>query len=125
MANKMMITGKVVKKPEHIELGKYNITVQTAGGREITVMVDSEGINERIEVGMLVSFLAVKDGDVVAADSVSYKKQYSYLEVTAVDNTVVSYYELEIIKKSYIIVIWIKVVENKAILELSRNNLRA
>jgi len=74
MANKMMITGKVVKKPEHIELGKYNITVQTAGGREITVMVDSEGINERIEVGMLVSFLAVKDGDVVAADSVSYKK---------------------------------------------------
>jgi len=47
------------------------------------------------------------------------------LEVTAVDNTVVSYYELEIIKKSYIIVIWIKVVENKAILELSRNNLRA
>ena len=25
MANKMMITGKVVKKPEHIELGKYNI----------------------------------------------------------------------------------------------------
>ena len=45
MANKMMITGKVVKKPEHIELGKYNITVQTSGGREITVMVDSEGIN--------------------------------------------------------------------------------
>ncbi len=37
-------------------------------------MVDSEGINERIEVGMLVSFLAVKDGDVVAADSVSYKR---------------------------------------------------
>ena len=48
MANKMMITGKVVKKPEHIELGKYNITVQTSGGREITVMVDSEGIDERI-----------------------------------------------------------------------------
>lgn len=71
MANKMMITGKVVKKPEHIELGKYNITVQTAGGREITIMVDREGINERIEVGMLVSF---KDGDVVAADSVSYKR---------------------------------------------------
>ena len=74
MANKMMITGKVVKKPEHIELGKYNITVQTSGGREITVMVDSEGIDERIEVGMLGSFLAVKDGDVVAADSVSYKR---------------------------------------------------
>lgn len=43
MNNKMMITGEVIKKPEHIELGKYNVTVRTKGGKELTVMIDSEG----------------------------------------------------------------------------------
>ena len=33
----MMITGEVIKKPEHIELGKYNVTVRTKGGKELTV----------------------------------------------------------------------------------------
>ena len=33
MEKKMMITGEVVKKPEHIELGKYNVTVRTKGGK--------------------------------------------------------------------------------------------
>ena len=37
MEKKMMITGEVIKKPEHIELGKYNVTVRTKGGKELTV----------------------------------------------------------------------------------------
>jgi hypothetical protein len=31
MGKKMMITGEVIKKPEHIELGKYDIAVRTKG----------------------------------------------------------------------------------------------
>ena len=50
MEKKMMITGEIVKKPEHIELGKYNVTVRTKGGKELTVQIDSEGIDERLEV---------------------------------------------------------------------------
>ena len=34
MNGKMMITGEVIKKPEHIELGKYNVTVRTKGRQE-------------------------------------------------------------------------------------------
>lgn len=39
MEKKMMITGEVIKKPEHIELGKYNVTVRTKGGKELTVII--------------------------------------------------------------------------------------
>lgn len=67
----MMITGEVIKKPEHIELGKYNVTVMTKGGKELTVMIDSEGIDERLEIGMTVAFTAVMVDDVIAADKVS------------------------------------------------------
>ena len=31
----MMITGEVIKKPEHIELGKYNVTVRTKAARSL------------------------------------------------------------------------------------------
>ena len=69
----MMITGEVIKKPEHIELGKYNVTVRTKGGKELTVMIDSEGIDERLEVGMTVAFSAVMVDDVIVATNVTYR----------------------------------------------------
>ena len=72
MNRKMMITGEVIKKPEHIELGKYNVTVRTKGGKELTVMIDSEGIDERLEVGMTVAFIASMIDDVIVAVKVSY-----------------------------------------------------
>ena len=73
MNRKMMITGEVIKKPEHIELGKYNVTVRTKGGKELTVMIDSEGIDERLEVGMTVAFSAVMIDDVIVATNVTYR----------------------------------------------------
>ena len=73
MDKKMMITGKVIKKPEHIELGKYNVTVRTKGGKELTVMIDSDGIDERLEVGMTVAFSAVMIDDVIVATNVTYR----------------------------------------------------
>lgn len=73
MNNKMMITGEVIKKPEHIELGKYNVTVRTKGGKELTVMIDSEGIDERLEIGMTVAFSAVMVDDVIVATNVTYR----------------------------------------------------
>lgn len=72
MEKKMMITGEVIKKPEHIELGKYNVTVRTKGGKELVVMIDSEGIDERLEIGMTVVFSAVMVDEVIVADKVSY-----------------------------------------------------
>ena len=72
MEKKMMITGEVIKKPEHIELGKYNVTVRTKGGKELVVMIDSEGIDERLEIGMTVAFSAVMIDDVIVAVKVSY-----------------------------------------------------
>jgi len=72
---KMMITGEVIKKPEHIELGKYNVTVRTKGGKELTVMIDSEGIDERLEIGMTAAFSAVMVDDAVVADKVSYSRK--------------------------------------------------
>ena len=75
MEKKMMITGKVIKKPEHIELGKYNVTVRTKGGKELVVMIDSEGIDERLEIGMTVAFTAVMVDDVIVADNVSYSSK--------------------------------------------------
>lgn len=74
MNRKMMITGEVIKKPEHIELGKYNVTVRTKGGKELTVMIDSEGIDERLEIGMAVAFSAVMVDDVIVATNLTYKK---------------------------------------------------
>lgn len=73
MEKKMMITGEVIKKPEHIELGKYNVTVRTKGGKELTVMIDSEGIDERLEIGMTVAFSAVMIDDVIVATNVTYR----------------------------------------------------
>lgn len=73
MNRKMMITGEVIKKPEHIELGKYNVTVRTKGGKELTVMIDSEGIDERLEVGMTVAFSAVMVDNVIVATNVTYR----------------------------------------------------
>lgn len=73
MNNKMMITGEVIKKPEHIELGKYNVTVRTKGGKELTVMIDSEGIDERLEVGMTVAFSTVMVDDYIIAINVTYE----------------------------------------------------
>ena len=75
MEKKMMITGEVIKKPEHIELGKYNVTVMTKGGKELVVMIDSEGIDERLEVGMTVAFSAVMVDEVILADRVSYSSR--------------------------------------------------
>lgn len=75
MEKKMMITGEVIKKPEHIELGKYNVTVRTPGGKELTVQIDSDGIDERLEVGMTVAFTAVMVDDVIMADRVSYSSK--------------------------------------------------
>lgn len=72
MNRKMMITGEVIKKPEHIELGKYNVTVRTNGGKELVVQIDSEGIDERLEVGMTAAFSAVMVDDIILADRVSY-----------------------------------------------------
>ena len=72
MEKKMMITGEVIKKPEHIKLGKYNVTVRTKGGKELTVMIDSEGIDERLEIGITVAFSAVMVEGVILADRVSY-----------------------------------------------------
>lgn len=74
MDKKMMITGEVIKNPEHIELGKYNVTVRTKGGKELTVMIDSDGIDERLEVGMTVAFSAVMIDDVIVATNLTYKK---------------------------------------------------
>lgn len=75
MEKKMMITGEVIKKPEHIEVGKYNVTVRTKGGKEITVQIDSEGIEERLEIGMTVAFSAVIVDKVILADRVSYSSR--------------------------------------------------
>lgn len=75
MNGKMMITGEVIKKPEHIELGKYNVTVRTRGGKELTVQIDSEGIDERLEVGMTAAFTATMVDDVIVADRVSYSRK--------------------------------------------------
>ena len=75
MNRKMMITGEVIKKPEHIELGKYNVTVRTKGGKELVVQIDSEGIDERLEVGMTAAFSAVMVDDAVVADKVSYSRK--------------------------------------------------
>lgn len=74
MANKMMITGKVTKTPEHIELNRFWVTVETAGGKEIVVIVDGAGLDGRLSVGTVVSFLAVMDGEDIVAESVSYKR---------------------------------------------------
>lgn len=75
MNGKMMITGEVIKKPEHIELGKYNVTVRTRGGKELVVQIDSEGIDERLEVGMTAAFSAVMVDEVILADKVSYSRK--------------------------------------------------
>ncbi len=75
MDKKMMITGEVIKKPEHIELGKYNVTVRTKGVKELTVMIDSDGIDERLEIGMTVAFSAVMVDKVILADRVSYSSR--------------------------------------------------
>ena len=75
MNNKMMITGEVIKKPEHIELGKYNVTVRTKGGKELVIQIDSEGIDERLEIGMTVAFSAVMVDEVIVADKVSYSRK--------------------------------------------------
>ena len=73
MEKKMMITGEVIKKPEHIDLGKYNVTVRTKGGKELVVMIDSEGIDERLEIGMTVAFSAVMIDDVIVVTNVTYR----------------------------------------------------
>ena len=75
MEKKMMITGEVIKKPEHIELGKYNVTVRTKGGKELTVQIDSEGIDERLEVGITAAFTAIMVDAIIVADRVSYSKK--------------------------------------------------
>ena len=75
MNRKMMITGEVIKKPEHIELGKYNVTVRTKDGKELVVQIDSEGIDERLEVGMTAAFSAVMVDEVIVADKVSYSRK--------------------------------------------------
>lgn len=75
MDKKMMITGEVIKKPEHIELGKYNVTVRTKDGKELVVMIDSEGIDERLEIGMTVAFSAVMVDEVILADKGSYSSK--------------------------------------------------
>lgn len=75
MNRKMMITGEVIKKPEHIELGKYNVTVRTKDGKELVVQIDSEGIDERLEIGMTAAFSAVMVDDAVVADKVSYSRK--------------------------------------------------
>ena len=72
MNRKMMITGEVIKKPEHIELGKYNVTVRTKDGKELVVQIDSEEIDERLEIGMTAAFSAVMVDEVIVADKVSY-----------------------------------------------------
>lgn len=75
MNRKMMITGEVIKKPEHIELGKYNVTVRTKDGKELVVQIDSEGIDERLEIGMTAAFSAVMVDEVILADRVSYSSR--------------------------------------------------
>lgn len=75
MNRKMMITGEVIKKPEHIELGKYNVTVRTNGGKELVVQIDSDGIDERLEIGMTAAFSAVMVDEVILADKVSYSRK--------------------------------------------------
>ena len=75
MNGKMMITGEVIKKPEHIELGKYNVTVRTKGGKEFVVQIDSEGIDERLVVGMTAAFTAIMVDDIILADRVSYSSR--------------------------------------------------
>ena len=71
----MMITGEVIKKPEHIELGKYNVTVRTNGGKELVVQIDSDGIDERLEIGMTAAFSAVMVDEVILVDKVSYSRK--------------------------------------------------
>ena len=75
MEKKMMITGEVIKKPEHIELGKYNVTVRTKGGKELTVQIDSEGIDERLEAAMTAAFTATMVYEVIVADEVTYSRR--------------------------------------------------
>ena len=64
MEKKMMITGEVIKKHEHIELGKYNVTVRTKDGKELVVQIDSDGIDERLKIGMTAAFSAVMVDDI-------------------------------------------------------------
>ena len=73
MNRKMMITGEVIKKPEHIELGKHNVTVRTKSGKELVVQIDSEGIDERLEIGMTAAFSAVMVDDYIIAINVTYE----------------------------------------------------
>lgn len=75
MNRKMMITGEVIKKPEHIELGKYNVTVRTKDGKELVVQIDSDGIDERLKIGMTAAFSAVMVDEVIVADKVSYSRK--------------------------------------------------
>ena len=51
------------------------MTVRTTGGRELTVQIDSEGIDERLEIGVTVAFTAVMVDDAIVADKVSYSKK--------------------------------------------------
>lgn len=75
MNRKMMVTGEVIKKPEHIELGKYNVTVRTKDGKELVVQIDSDGIDERLKIGMTATFSAVMVDEVILADKVSYSRK--------------------------------------------------
>ena len=75
MNRKMMITGEVIKKPEQIELGKYTVTVRTKDGKELVVQIDSDGIDERLEIGMTAAFSAVMVDEVILADKVSYSRK--------------------------------------------------
>ena len=49
------------------------MTVSTKGGKELVVMIDSEGIDERLEIGMTVAFSAVMVDDVIVATNVTYR----------------------------------------------------
>lgn len=51
------------------------MTVRTKGGKELTVQIDSEGIDERLEVGMTAAFTATMVDDVIVADKVSYSRR--------------------------------------------------
>ncbi len=51
------------------------MTVRTKGGKELIVQIDSEGIDERLEVGMTAAFTATMVDDVIVADKVSYSRK--------------------------------------------------
>ena len=44
MEKKMMITDDVIKKPERIELGKYNVTVRTKEARSLLFRSTARGL---------------------------------------------------------------------------------